>query len=254
MEDAGEEEQIAPEENAGEEESLALEEKSWETEGQFVVMSTTDVHGKVWDENILNGTAVRNSLLNVSTAVDEYEEKYGKENVILLDNGDLYQGTPVSSYNISQYTQGKTKDINPMALALEQIGFDAAILGNHEFNYPWATMSDIYTVYICTVCNEIYHGNMIAASCHKYKDGVGAVCGEKESEKPEQSRSLNRNRYRVETIRDRIMVPIRAMERTKIMLPAIRQIKHLPQIQVILWEKQQNISCSAWLAQESYFA
>lgn len=167
-----------------------MEEKSGETEGQFVVMSTTDVHGKVWDENILNGTAVRNSLLNVSTAVDEYEEKYGKENVILLDNGDLYQGTPVSSYNISQYTQGKTKDINPMALALEQIGFDAAILGNHEFNYPWATMSDIYTVYICTVCNEIYHGNTVAASGHKYKDGVCAVCGEKESEKPEQKPEL----------------------------------------------------------------
>lgn len=50
------------------------------------------------------------------------------------------------------------------------------------------------------------------------------------------------------------MVPIREMERTKIMLPVIRQIKHLPQIQVILWEKQQSISCSAWLAQESYFA
>ena len=92
----------------------------------------------------------------MSTAVDEYEGKYGKENVILLDNGDLYQGTPISSYNISQYTQGKTKDINPMALALEQIGFDAAILGNHEFNYPWATMSDIYA--------------------HLKSNGVGVVC------------------------------------------------------------------------------
>ena len=43
--------------------------------GQFVIMSTTDVHGKVWDENILNDTTVNNSLLNASTAVSKYREE-----------------------------------------------------------------------------------------------------------------------------------------------------------------------------------
>ena len=43
-----------------------------------------------------------------------------------------------------------------------------------------------YTVYICTVCNVTYHGDATAALGHKYKDGVCAVCKEKESEKPEQ--------------------------------------------------------------------
>ncbi len=128
--------------------------------GQFVIMSTTDVHGKVWDENILNDTTVNNSLLNASTAVSKYREEYGKDNVILLDNGDLYQGTPISSYNISQYTQGKTTEINPLARALAYMNYDAAILGNHEFNYPWETMSDIYDYLdkndVKTVCANLY--------------------------------------------------------------------------------------------------
>ncbi|MCD8010822.1 MAG: 5'-nucleotidase C-terminal domain-containing protein, partial [Lachnospiraceae bacterium] len=121
--------------------------------GQFVIMSTTDVHGKIWDTNLLNDTSVNNSLLNVSTAVSEYRDEYGEENVILLDAGDLYQGTPVSTYQISLYTQylnGVTTNwddmylINPTAMSMAYIGYDALILGNHEFNYSWDTMSDIY--------------------------------------------------------------------------------------------------------------
>lgn len=131
-----------------------------EAEGtKFTVLSTTDVHGKVWDTNLLNGTKVSNSLLNVSTAVKEIRETYG-ENVILIDNGDLYQGTPVSSYQITQYTMGNTTDTNPMALALEHIGYDTYTLGNHEFNYAWDTMTDIYDYLanagVSCVCANLY--------------------------------------------------------------------------------------------------
>lgn len=159
MQEAAEDpEAVSPEgDSAGE----VSNEKEETANGQFAIMSTTDVHGKVWDENILNDTSVNNSLLNVSTAVDEYRAAYGEENVILLDNGDLYQGTPISSYNISQYTQGETTDINPMAKALAYIGYDASILGNHEFNYPWSTMSDIYKYLeengVGIVCANLYY-------------------------------------------------------------------------------------------------
>ena len=110
---------------------------------QFVLMSTADVHGKVWNKNLLNDTNVNNSLLNVATAVKEIRGEYG-ENTLLVDNGDLYQGTPVASYHISQYSQGQVYDINPVTLALEYIGYDTYTLGNHEFNYPWETMVDFY--------------------------------------------------------------------------------------------------------------
>ena len=140
--------------------ALAVSAEQTEDAKQFVVLSTTDMHGKVWDKNVLNDTSVSNSLLNAATAAKSVRETYGAENVILVDNGDLYQGTPVSSYNLNLYTQGATKDMNPMALALEYMHYDAAVIGNHEFNYSWSTMSDIYAHLqangVAPICANLY--------------------------------------------------------------------------------------------------
>ncbi len=110
---------------------------------QFVVMSTTDIHGKVWDRNLLSQSDESANLLAASTYVKGAREAFG-DRTLLVDNGDLYQGTPVSSYQINQFTLGETEDPNPMALALKYMDYDAAVLGNHEFNYPWSTMESIY--------------------------------------------------------------------------------------------------------------
>ena len=114
-----------------------------EETAEFAVLSTTDMHGRCWDVNVLNDTNMTNSMLNVSTAVNTYRQTYG-DSIVLIDNGDTYQGTPVSTLQISNYTQGLTTDPNPMALAMKYIGYDAANTGNHEYNYAWNTMSDIY--------------------------------------------------------------------------------------------------------------
>ena len=54
------------------------------------ILSTTDMHGKCWDTNILTGGGQKNNMLRVSTAVKEIRAEYGEENVLLIDNGDLY--------------------------------------------------------------------------------------------------------------------------------------------------------------------
>lgn len=110
----------------------------------FAVLSTTDVHGKVWETNLLNNTSVKNSLLNASTAVKAVRDTYGADNVVLIDNGDLFQGTPVSSYNIIN-ADSSFDGVTPMAMALKYLDYDAFVLGNHEFNYPWSTMQKIYS-------------------------------------------------------------------------------------------------------------
>lgn len=106
---------------------------------EIMVMSTTDMHGKVWSTDVLTDSQVRNSFLKVATAVDDARDEYGS-NTILIDNGDLYQGTTVSTYNILS----QNGENNPMVTALRYIGYDAAVLGNHEFNYPWETMQGMY--------------------------------------------------------------------------------------------------------------
>lgn len=105
---------------------------------EFAVVTTTDMHGKCWSTNILTDAAVDNSFLKVATAVKEIRKQYG-ENVILIDNGDIFQGTQISSYNIA-----KGGVNNPMAICLKYIGYDIMVLGNHEFNFSYSTMSSIY--------------------------------------------------------------------------------------------------------------
>ena len=138
-----------------------------ETAAEFVVLSTTDMHGRVWDKNVLNDTNTNNSMLNVATAVKEIRQSY--DNVILLDNGDTYQGTPVSSYQLSLQKLGQTDLPNPMALAMKEIGYDAATVGNHEFNYAWDLMEEV-RAYLA----DGSQGNVVESLCaNLYYEATG---------------------------------------------------------------------------------
>ena len=110
---------------------------------ELVVLSTTDMHGKCWETDILTGKKTEQNMLRVSTAVREIRKTFGAENVILLDNGDLFQGTPVSETHLLQ-AQHPDDEPEVMALCLTEMDYDALILGNHEFNYPWSVMRRVY--------------------------------------------------------------------------------------------------------------
>src|ERR1700761_1450214 len=55
-------------------------------------------------------------------------------NCLLLDNGDIIQGTPLGDY-VAQSKGLKAGDIHPMIAAMNVLGYSACALGNHEFNY-----------------------------------------------------------------------------------------------------------------------
>ena len=137
--------------------SLAAEPDS----AEFAILSTTDMHGKCWDTNVLTDGTESNNMLKVKTAVNQIRTELGEDNVFLVDNGDLYQGTPVSSVQLNQYTQGLSDDPLAMALCLTDIGYDAASLGNHEFNYTWKTMEDARSYLlengVSTICGNLYY-------------------------------------------------------------------------------------------------
>lgn len=110
-----------------------------------VILSTTDLHGKCWEMNLLTDMKEPHNILRVSTAVNTIREEYGKENVILLDNGDLFQGEAISELQLEGYDK-ETSDLPPaMAVCLAKIGYDAFVVGNHEFDFRWDTMSRIYS-------------------------------------------------------------------------------------------------------------
>ncbi|MFF5896510.1 bifunctional metallophosphatase/5'-nucleotidase [Streptomyces argenteolus] len=108
----------------------------------FTVMGTTDLHGNVfnWDyftDKEFDDKAHNDvGLAKISTLVDRIREDRGRRNTLLIDAGDTIQGTQLSYYyaKIDPIT-AKRGPVHPMALAMNTIGYDAAALGNHEFNY-----------------------------------------------------------------------------------------------------------------------
>ncbi|KOG08583.1 MULTISPECIES: bifunctional metallophosphatase/5'-nucleotidase [Streptomyces] len=108
----------------------------------FTVMGTTDLHGNVfnWDyftDKEFDDKAHNDvGLAKISTLVEQVRAAKGRRNTLLIDAGDTIQGTQLSYYyaKVDPITQ-TGGPVHPMAQAMNAIGYDAAALGNHEFNY-----------------------------------------------------------------------------------------------------------------------
>ena len=107
---------------------------------KLTIMGTTDLHGCVFNWDYFKNTEYNDSATNdiglakVATLVEAVRAQRGRENTLMIDAGDTIQGTPLAYYyaRIDPITQGH---VHPMAAAMNHIGYDAAALGNHEFNY-----------------------------------------------------------------------------------------------------------------------
>ncbi|GAA0484905.1 bifunctional metallophosphatase/5'-nucleotidase [Streptomyces olivaceiscleroticus] len=108
----------------------------------FTVMGTTDLHGNVFNWDYATDAefddAAHNDvgLAKISTLVNEVRAEKGRPNTLLIDAGDTIQGTQLAYYyaKVDPIT-GAGGPVHPMAQAMNAIGYDAAALGNHEFNY-----------------------------------------------------------------------------------------------------------------------
>ncbi|MGR4883734.1 bifunctional metallophosphatase/5'-nucleotidase [Streptomyces sp. LARHCF249] len=108
----------------------------------FTVMGTTDLHGNVfnWDyftDKEFDDKAHNDvGLAKISTLVNRVRAEKGRGNTLLIDAGDTIQGTQLSYYyaKVDPIT-ARRGPVHPMAQAMNAIGYDAAALGNHEFNY-----------------------------------------------------------------------------------------------------------------------
>ncbi|MFD9484246.1 bifunctional metallophosphatase/5'-nucleotidase [Streptomyces sp. NPDC059991] len=108
----------------------------------FSVMGTTDLHGNVfnWDyftDKEFDDKAHNDiGLAKISTLVEQVRKEKGRHNTLMIDAGDTIQGTQLSYYyaKVDPIT-AKHGPVHPMAQAMNAIGYHAAALGNHEFNY-----------------------------------------------------------------------------------------------------------------------
>ncbi|PKW27106.1 bifunctional metallophosphatase/5'-nucleotidase [Phycicoccus duodecadis] len=112
---------------------------------RVTVLGTTDLHGNVYNWNYFNNAAYSDAKGNqigvakAATLVKAVRAERGADTCITLDAGDTIQGTPLAYYyaKVEPITQGAT---HPMATAMNALGYDAAALGNHEYNYGLDTL------------------------------------------------------------------------------------------------------------------
>ncbi len=108
------------------------------------VIHTTDLHGNILPTASYGGRTNLGGLARCATQIRLWK----KENPyhILLDAGDLYQGT-----QIGLQTRGKI-----MIESLNHLGYDAWVLGNHEFDWGIQPVQDAI---------DISEPRVLAANC-----------------------------------------------------------------------------------------
>ena len=96
------------------------------------IMETTDLHVAVFAYDYFadapNDTM---GLARTATIIEAIRAEAG--NSMLIDNGDIIQGNPMGDY--VAYEKGLEDNVHPMIAAMNTLGYEAATLGNHEFNY-----------------------------------------------------------------------------------------------------------------------
>src|SRR5215831_18607657 len=102
----------------------------------LVVAATTDVHGYVEGWNYLTGRPdTLRGLARIATIVDSMRRATGTL-PILVDAGDMLQGTPLT------YAAARVDTMvrHPVIAAMNAMQYDAAVIGNHEFDYGLAAL------------------------------------------------------------------------------------------------------------------
>lgn len=89
---------------------------------------TTDIHGNFFSYDFMTDKNMDGGLAQISTYLNQQRAKYGKENCLLLDNGDILQGQPCVYYS-------NFVDTTSPLLASEVMNYlrcDVESFGNHD--------------------------------------------------------------------------------------------------------------------------
>ncbi len=121
----------------------------------IAILHTNDVHCGV-DQTFDNDTGKSTSIgyAGVSQALKHAEATYGASNVTLVDAGDAVQGKPLGTLS-----QGAD-----LVDIMNQVGYDLAIPGNHEFDYGMDQLHEL-----------VNRSNATYLSCNFDNLGTGAT-------------------------------------------------------------------------------
>lgn len=96
---------------------------------QLTILETSDLHGNMLPIQYANNKPTEYGFAKIASLIRALRRESG--HLLVVDNGDLIQGTPLA-YHHARLNAGAD---NPMISCLNELSYDAAVIGNHEFNY-----------------------------------------------------------------------------------------------------------------------
>ena len=91
------------------------------------LLATSDVHGYIYPYDYADQSEAEYGLARLNTLITSLRD----ENTLLIDNGDILEGSPISFYHFHEHKD----DVSPMTKVLDAMEYDFINLGNHDFNY-----------------------------------------------------------------------------------------------------------------------
>lgn len=127
------------------------------------IMETTDIHVNVLPYDYYadkpNDTM---GLSRTASIIDAVRKE--ATNAMLIDNGDLLQGSPMGDY--IAYEKGmKDGDLHPIMKGMNLLGYECSTLGNHEFNYGLSFLDKVLAgANFPFVCANLIRGTELASN------------------------------------------------------------------------------------------
>lgn len=134
---------------------LALSVAAQEKVVKLKIVQTSDVHGNYYPYNFITRQEWKGSLARVYSFVQKERRQY-KENLILLDNGDILQGQPTAYY----YNYIDTLSPHLCAEMMNYMKYDAGNMGNHDVE----TGRNVFDRWIATCHFPVLGANIIDTS------------------------------------------------------------------------------------------
>jgi 2',3'-cyclic-nucleotide 2'-phosphodiesterase/3'-nucleotidase len=114
---------------------------------KITIYFTSDVHGHVFPTDYTNEVRKPLGLLAMN------QEIHKDENTLLVDGGDILQGSPFVSY-----VEKNREKVHPVAKVMNAVGYDYVTIGNHDFNYGQGFLNSYLDHLDATVlCGNIYN-------------------------------------------------------------------------------------------------
>lgn len=98
----------------------------------FRLLETTDLHSNMMDFDYYKDASTEKfGLVRTATLIEAARKE--AVNSVLVDNGDVIQGSPLGDYVAAKGLQ--QHEVHPVYKAMNTLDYTVGNLGNHEFNY-----------------------------------------------------------------------------------------------------------------------